>query len=128
MEGNGNHLYTMDKILAFIIFSQNDRWHNIIHLILLKRENIIKFYKSDFFLRIIQECWLKNIDFCEKFFAYWWLWCLRRLIWRPQPNKICLTLTLPSNLSPVPDSETYQLHNCEQSKGTCLQGIFKQPG
>lgn len=104
MEGNGNHLYTMDKILAFIIFSQNDRWHIHYHFssyFAEKERTLSNFTNSDFSPRMLTT--LRNIDFLEKFGGYWWLWCLKGMIRRPQPNKICLTLTPPSNLSPGPD-------------------------
>ena len=71
MEGNGNHLYTMDKILAFIIFSQNDRWHIHYHFssyFAEKERTLSNLTNSDFSPRMLTT--LRRYRFLGK---VWWL-------------------------------------------------------
>ena len=104
----------------------DDTFSIISHLILLKKR---EHYQILQILIFHQECWQlgEDIDFLEKFGGYWWLWCLKGMIWRPQPNKICLTLTPPSNLSP---SQTWCWARdisitwlWGEEGGTCLQNL-----
>ena len=133
MEGNGNHLYTMAKILAFIIFSRNDRWHILYHFssyFVEKREHY-QILEIWLFLRKFQECWLKKYRFLWKV-----LWVLVTLVSEENDLKAATKQDLSHSHTaiqsePCPrheaELETYQLHNCEQSRGTSLQRIIKQP-
>ena len=131
MEGNGNHLYTMDKILAFIIFSQNDRWHIHYHFssyFAEKERTLSNLTNSDFSPRMLTT--LRRYRFLGK---VWWL--LVTVVSEGNDMKATTKQDLSHSHTaiqsePCPrheaELETYQLHNCEQSRGTFLQRIIKE--
>ena len=128
MEGNGNHLYTMDKILAFIIFSQNDRWHILYHFssyFAEKERTLSNFTNSDFSPRMLTT-W-RRYRFPGK---VWWL--LVTVVSEGNDMKATTKQDLSHSHTAIQSEprprhdaelETYQLHNCEERRGALASKI-----
>ena len=140
MDGNGNHLNTIDRILAFYdIQSEWQMTHSLSFFILFCwKERTLSFMNSNFSPRIIQDCWHFDLtlEFNKSVDAIGDCGCVCRE-WNEGHQTRSVSLSHPNPIWPRPRQdaeaetlrhETYQLHNCEgRTGGTAPPNVFKRP-